>query len=80
MAARRGGVTARRTGSCCDGAGPQGRRAALTHAGVPVPVEVVAGPAGAAVAAHAVLAAVLARRGQALVGICRAEAEAQRPG
>lgn len=80
VAARRGGVTARRTGSCCDGAGPQGRRAALTHAGVPVPVEVVAGPAGAAVAAHAVLAAVLARRGQALVGICRAEAEAQRPG
>lgn len=43
--------------------------AALTHAGVPVPVEVVAGAAGAAVAAHAVLAAVLARRGQALVRI-----------
>lgn len=41
----------------------------LTHAGVPVPVEVVAGPAGAAVAADAVLAAVLARRGQALVCI-----------
>jgi len=45
------------------------RRAALTHAGVPVPVEVVAGPARAAVAADAVLAAVLARRGQALVRV-----------
>lgn len=51
------------------GEGRGDRHAVLTHAGVPVPVEVVAGPAGAAVAADAVLAAVLARRGQALVCI-----------
>lgn len=56
--------------------------AALTHAGVPVPVEVVAGPAGAAVTADAVLAAVLARGGQALVRIWvewGAETEGRQP-
>ena len=61
------------------GEGRGGRHAVLTHAGVPVPVEVVAGPAGAAVATDAVLAAVLARRGQALVRIWGAEAGGQRP-
>lgn len=39
----------------------------LTHAGMPIPMEVISGPAGAAVAAHAVLAAVLARRGLAFI-------------
>lgn len=41
----------------------------LTYAGMPVPVEVVSGPAGAAVAAHAVLAAVLAWRGLAFIHV-----------
>lgn len=41
----------------------------LTYTGVPVPMEVVSGPAGAAVAAHAVLAAVLARRGLAFIHV-----------
>lgn len=41
----------------------------LTHAGMPIPVEVVSGPAGAAVAAHGVLAAVLARCGLAFIRV-----------
>lgn len=42
----------------------------LTHAGMPIPMEVVSGPAGAAVAAHTVLAAVLAWRGLAFIRVC----------
>lgn len=53
----------------CPGTDGKGPIPVLTHAGMPVPVEVVSGPAGAAVAAHAVLAAVLARRGLAFIHV-----------
>lgn len=60
----RGSGTPPRPGT--DGKGPI---LVLTYAGMPVPMEVVSGPAGAAVAAHAVLAAVLAWRGLAFIRV-----------
>lgn len=53
----------------CPGTDGKGPILVLTYAGMPVPVEVVSGPAGAAVAAHAVLTVVLAWRGLAFIHV-----------
>lgn len=66
---RKGGVAQCSGPPPCPGTDGKGSIPVLTYAGMPVPVEVVSGPAGAAVAAHTVLTAVLAWCGLAFIHV-----------